>query len=108
MASGRGTLRITLREWQGSWKIGMPSVGGDKSRRHEPAEYNHGIMKTLDKRNGIKTTTAVITKRDKPVVTPVPAEKDADEICGFVAGKGAVNGDVVSPAISRRHWGELK
>ena len=83
-----------------------PSVG-DKIRRHEPAEYNHGVMTTLDKRNGMKTM-AVITKRGKPVVKPVPADNDADEICGFVAGKGAVNGDVVSPAISRRDWGELK
>ncbi len=65
-------------------------------------------MTTLDKRNGMKTTTAVITKRDKPVVKPVPADKDADEICGFLAGKGAVNGDVVSPAISRGDWGKLK
>jgi len=56
----------------------------------------------------MKTTAAVITKRGKPVVKPVPADKDADEICGFLAGKGAVRGDVVSPAISRGDWGELK
>ena len=87
----------------------MLSVGwGDKSRGHEPKEYDHGIMATLGKRNGMKTTAAVISKRGNPVVTPVLADEDADEICGFVAGKGAVNGDVVSPAISRRDWGELK
>ena len=65
-------------------------------------------MTTLDKRKGMKTTAAVITKGDKPVVKPVPAGKDADEICGFLAGKGAVKGDVVSPAISLGEWGELK
>jgi len=65
-------------------------------------------MAALHKRNEMKTTTAVVSKRGKPVVTPVPADKVADEICGFLAGKGAVNGDVVSPAISRRDWGELK
>ena len=65
-------------------------------------------MTMLNKRNSMKTTAAVITKGGKPVVKPVPADKDADEICGFLAGKGAVTGDVVSPAISRGEWGELK
>jgi hypothetical protein len=65
-------------------------------------------MTMLNKRNSMKTMTAVITKGGKPVVKPVPADEDADEICGFLAGKGAVKGDVVSPAISRGEWGELK
>jgi hypothetical protein len=56
----------------------------------------------------VKTIAAVISKRGKPVVKPVPADKDADDICGFLAGKGAVSGDVVSPAIPRGEWGELK
>jgi antitoxin (DNA-binding transcriptional repressor) of toxin-antitoxin stability system len=65
-------------------------------------------MTMLKKRNSMKTMTAVITKGGKPVVKSVPADKDADEICGFLAGKGAVKGDVVSLAISRGEWGELK
>jgi hypothetical protein len=33
---------------------------------------------------------------------------DAGDIYGFLAGKGAVIGDGVSPAISSGEWGELK
>jgi hypothetical protein len=31
-----------------------------------------------------------------------------DEIYNFLAGKGGVEGDVISPAISPEEWGELK
>jgi len=55
-----------------------------------------------------KKETIVITKRGKPVVKLVPADKDADDIYGFLEGKGAITGDVVSPAISRGEWGKLK
>jgi antitoxin (DNA-binding transcriptional repressor) of toxin-antitoxin stability system len=50
----------------------------------------------------------VITKRGKPVVKLVPAEKNSDDIYDFLAGKGAITGDVISPAISREDWGELR
>jgi len=46
-------------------------------------------MTILNKRSGVKTRSAVITKGGKAVVKPVRADKDADEICGFLAGKGA-------------------
>lgn len=55
-----------------------------------------------------KRETVVITKRGKPVAKLIPADKDVDDIYDFVAGKGAITGDVVSPAISREDWGELK
>src|SRR2546430_12811850 len=44
----------------------------------------------------------------KPVAKLVPVRTDTDEIYNFLSGKGAVAGDVVSPAISREDWGELK
>lgn len=55
-----------------------------------------------------KRETILITKHGKPVVKLVPADKNADEIYGFLAGKGTVAGDVVSPAISEKDWGELR
>ncbi len=55
-----------------------------------------------------KRETVVITKRGKPVAKLVPAGKDKDDIYDFLAGKGAVTGDVVSAAISPEDWGELK
>jgi prevent-host-death family protein len=55
-----------------------------------------------------KHETVVITKRGKPVAKLVPVNSERDEIYSFLEGKGAVAGDVVSPAISAEEWGELK
>ncbi len=55
-----------------------------------------------------KRETVVITKHGKPVAKLVPVTAETDDIYNFMAGKGAVTGDVVSPAISAEDWGELK
>jgi prevent-host-death family protein len=55
-----------------------------------------------------KRETVVITKHGKPVAKLVPINTDEDEIYNFLAGKGTIVGDVVSPAISSDEWGELK
>ena len=55
-----------------------------------------------------KRETVVITKHGRPVAKLVPVNDDKDEIYNFLAGRGAVKGDVVSPALSPKEWGELK
>jgi antitoxin (DNA-binding transcriptional repressor) of toxin-antitoxin stability system len=55
-----------------------------------------------------KRETVVITKRGKPVAKLVPVNTETDEIYNFLVGKGAVAGEIVSPALSREEWGELK
>jgi prevent-host-death family protein len=55
-----------------------------------------------------KRESVVITKHGKPVAKLVPADKDLDDIYGFLAGKGKILGDVVSPAMSGEEWGELE
>jgi prevent-host-death family protein len=55
-----------------------------------------------------KRETVVITKHGKPVAKLVPLNSETDEIYNFLAGKGSVTGDIVSPAISPKEWGELK
>jgi len=55
-----------------------------------------------------KKETVVVTKYGRPVVKVVPADTETDEIYGFLAGKGSVSGDIVSPAISVDEWGKLK
>ena len=55
-----------------------------------------------------KREAIVITKHGKPVVKLVPADKDAGDIYGFLAGKGAVIGDAVSPAISSGECGRAE
>jgi prevent-host-death family protein len=52
-----------------------------------------------------KRETVVITKRGKPVAKLIPSDNDSDDIYNFLAGKGALTGDVVSPAIGRKEWG---
>jgi prevent-host-death family protein len=55
-----------------------------------------------------KHETVVITKHGKPVAKLVPVNTETDEIYNFLAGKGKVAGDVVSPVISPEEWGDLK
>ena len=55
-----------------------------------------------------KHETVVITKHGKPVAKLVPADKNTDDIYNFLRGKGTILGDIVSPAISDKEWGELR
>jgi hypothetical protein len=43
---------------------------------------------------GAKRESVLITKHGKPVAKLVPADKNIDDIYNFLAGKGAVTGDV--------------
>jgi len=54
-----------------------------------------------------KRESVLITKRGKPVAKLVPADKETDDIFGFLAGKGRVTGDIVSPVFSPEEWGDL-
>jgi len=55
-----------------------------------------------------KRETVAITKHGKPVAKLVPADKNTDDIYDFMAGKGSIAGDMVSPALLDEEWGELK
>jgi prevent-host-death family protein len=55
-----------------------------------------------------KRETVVITKHGKPVAKLVPADKNTDDIYNFLAGKGTIVGDIVSPALSKEDWGQLE
>ena len=46
----------------------------------------------------------VITKHGKPVVKLVPAEKQADDIFDYMAGKARVIGDIVGPVTPPDDW----
>jgi prevent-host-death family protein len=54
-----------------------------------------------------KREAIVITKHGKPVVKLVPADAEKDDIYGFFKGKVKIVGDVVSPALSLKEWGNL-
>lgn len=50
-----------------------------------------------------KREAVVITKRGKPVPKLVPADQRTDEIYNFLRGKGAITGDIISPAWKPSH-----
>jgi len=54
-----------------------------------------------------KKETVLITKHGKPVAKLVPVSGEMDDIYGFMAGKGMIIGDVISPALSLEEWGDL-
>lgn len=54
-----------------------------------------------------KREAVIITKRGKPVAKLVPVDAEANDIFGFLAGKGVIVGDVVSPILSLKEWGSL-
>lgn len=51
--------------------------------------------------------TVTIAKPAKPAVKSAPADEDGDDLFGFLASKGTIIGDVVSPAFSPEEWGDL-
>jgi hypothetical protein len=46
-------------------------------------------------------------KRGSTKMKPRASDEPADEIFGFLAGKGTITGDIVSPIISPKEWGNL-
>lgn len=55
-----------------------------------------------------KRETIVITKHGQPVAKLVPVNTEVDEIFGFFHGRGCITGDVVSPVLSPKEWGNLR
>lgn len=54
-----------------------------------------------------KCETVIITKHGKPVAKLVPVNAEKDKIYDFLAGKGAIVGDIITPA-SLEEWGALR
>ena len=77
------------------------------SKTIEASEFKAKCLALLDEvaRTG---ECFVITKHGKPVAKLVPISTGTDEIYNFLGGRGATIGDVVSPVISPKEWGELR
>jgi len=54
-----------------------------------------------------KRETVIVTKHGKPVAKLVPVNAETDEIFGFFRGRGSLTGDLVSPVLSTKEWGNL-
>ena len=55
-----------------------------------------------------KCETVIITKHGKPVAKLVPVNAEKDKIYDFLAGKGAIVGDIIAPSLSPEEWGALR
>ena len=55
-----------------------------------------------------KCESVIITKHGKPVEKLVPVNPEKDKICDFLAGKGAIVGDIIAPSLSPEEWGALR
>lgn len=55
-----------------------------------------------------KCEPVVITKHGKPVAKLVPVDTGKKAIYNFLAGKGAILGDVVAPVIPLEEWKRFK
>jgi prevent-host-death family protein len=60
----------------------------------------HAVMDEVQ----AKREAVLITKHGKPLAKLVPADNDPDDIYNFLAGKGTVAGDIVSPALLDEEW----
>ena len=53
----------------------------------------------------LKSGEAVlVTKHGKPVVKIIPADKQADDLFGYMAGKVKIVGDIVGPVTPLDDW----
>ena len=74
----------------------------DSCRESRARRDGAAVLQEID-RNG----TQGKPKRGKPVAKLVPIGAPKDDIYGFYKGKGAITGDIVSPALSLEEWGNL-
>jgi prevent-host-death family protein len=76
-------------------------------KRMPAGEFKTNCLAIMDEVRD-KRETVVITKHGQPVAKLVPVNTDQDEIFGFFSGKGSISGDVVSPVLSDKEWGNLR
>ena len=51
--------------------------------------------------------TVLITKHGTPVAKVIPMDAGVGDIYNFMAGKGSITGDILSPALGREDLGEF-
>ena len=52
-----------------------------------------------------KRQPVLITKHGKTIAKLVPADESTDDIFNFMAGRGRIVGEIISPAITPEEWG---
>ncbi len=70
-------------------------------------EFKAKCLKVMDRVQKTREPV-VITKRGKPVVKLIPAEKRTDDIFGCLKGIMKITGDIESPVVPLEDWEALK
>jgi prevent-host-death family protein len=70
-------------------------------KKMEASSFKRNCLAVMDEVQA-RHETVVITKHGRAVAMLVPANTEGDEIYNFLAGKGSIVGDDVSPAISAK------
>ena len=78
-------------------------VTADKTRTVPAGVFKAKCLALMDEVQR-KSESLVITKRGKPVVKVVPVPPEDDDLFGFMRGKIAITGDIISPAIPLEEW----
>jgi prevent-host-death family protein len=84
----------------------MTIVGGSIVKKMAAGQFKVHCLAVMDEVQA-KKESVLITKHGKPVAKLVPVSGEKDDIYGFMAGKGMIIGDVVSPALTLEEWGDL-
>jgi prevent-host-death family protein len=92
-----------IRLWYYDYSLLMGSI----MKKMAAGAFKTNCLAVMDEVQA-KHETVVITKHGKPVAKLVPVSTETDEIFNFLAGKGIITGDIVSPALSPAEWGDLE
>jgi prevent-host-death family protein len=84
----------------------MTMIDGSPMKKMAAGQFKVHCLAVMDEVHS-KRESVLITKRGKPVAKLVPVEKEKDDIFGFMAGKGKITGDIVSPILTPEEWGDL-
>jgi prevent-host-death family protein len=77
-----------------------------KTKTMAAGAFKAKCLKVMDEVQA-KRESIIITKRGKPVAKLVPVERADDPIFGFLRDKVKIKGDIVSPALTLKEWGNL-
>ncbi len=75
-----------------------------KIKKISVATFKTRCLATMDEVHA-KRQPVLITKHGKTIAKLVPADESTDDIFNFMAGRGRISGDIISPALTPDEWG---
>jgi prevent-host-death family protein len=94
---------FALFPWSCYYDYIIPAPGGDAVKEMAAGKFKAQCLAIMDQvlHSG---EPVLITKHGKPVAKLVPAEKQADDIFGYMTGKVKIVGDIVGSGTPLEAW----